>query len=204
VEPRALPSPWRVTASREVYVNPWIRVREDDVVRADGSPGIYGVVSFRGVALGAVPLFADGTTVLVGQHRYTLDEWSWEIPEGGGDPARDPVEEAARELREETGLVARTWTPLGALHTSNSVTDERALLYLAEGLDQGESRPEPSEQLLHWRLPLDDAVAMALDGRVTDALSVAGLLRAADLLRRRVAARPAPEVEPARPAPEVE
>ena len=180
-----MPSPWITEGSREVYRNAWIRVREDAVIRADGSPGIYGVVGFWNLAVGAVPLFADGTTVLVGQHRYTLDAWSWEIPEGGGDPRLPPVEEAARELREETGLVARVWTALGELHTSNSVTDERALLFLAEDLDQRDPEPEPTEQLLLWRLAFDDAVAMALDGRVTDSMSVAGLLRTAELLRRR-------------------
>lgn len=184
-QPAALPSPWRTTTTREVYVNPWIAVREDGVLRADGSPGIYGVVSFKNVALGAVPLFADGSTVLVGQHRYTLDAWSWEVPEGGGDPARGLLSETARELREETGLVASTWTPLGTLHTSNSVTDERALLFLAEDLEQHDPEPEPSEQLLRWRLPFEEAVDMALDGRITDAMSVAALLRAAALLARR-------------------
>lgn len=184
-EPGALGNPWRVTGSREVYANPWVVVREDAVVRPDGAPGIYGVVGFRSLALGAVPLHADGTTVLVGQYRYTLGEWSWEIPEGGGHPDRPPEREMARELAEETGLVARRWTSLGALHTSNSVTDERALLYLAEDLVEGEPAPEPTEQLLRWRLPLDAAVGMALDGRITDAISVAALLRAERLLRER-------------------
>jgi 8-oxo-dGTP pyrophosphatase MutT (NUDIX family) len=184
-QPAALPSPWRTTTTREIYVNPWIAVREDGVLRADGSPGIYGVVSFKNMALGAVPLFADGSTVLVGQHRYTLDAWSWEVPEGGGDPTRGVLSEMARELREETGLVASTWTPLGTLHTSNSVTDERALLFLAEDLEQHDPEPEPSEQLLRWRLPFEEAVDMALDGRITDAMSVAALLRAAALLARR-------------------
>jgi 8-oxo-dGTP pyrophosphatase MutT (NUDIX family) len=160
-------------------------VREDAVVRPDGTPGIYGVVGFRSLALGAVPRYADGTTVLVGQFRYTLGAWSWEIPEGGGDPRQPPEREMARELAEETGLTARRWTPLGGLDTSNSVTDERALLYLAEDLAEGTPVPEPTEQLLRWRLPLDAAVAMALDGRITDAMSVAGLLRAAHLLRER-------------------
>lgn len=183
--PAALPNPWRTVSSRDVYANPWIEVREDAVVRPDGSPGIYGVVSFRTVALGAVPLHADSTTVLVGQHRYTLDEWSWEIPEGGGDPQRPAEQELARELEEETGLVAARLTPLGRLHTSNSVTDERALLFLAEDLTEGPARPEPTEQLVTWRLPLADAVAMAEDGRITDSMSVAGLLRAERLLRAR-------------------
>jgi 8-oxo-dGTP pyrophosphatase MutT (NUDIX family) len=184
-EPPAGRNPWRTTESREVYDNDWIRVREDRVVRPDGRPGIYGVVSYKHVALGAVPLYADGTTVLVGQHRYTLDDWTWEIPEGGGDHGLDPEEEMARELLEETGLVARTWTPLGALHTSNSVADEVAYLWLVEGLTEGDPDPEGTEELRRWRLPLHDAVAMALDGRITDAMSVAALCRAEALLLAR-------------------
>lgn len=184
-EPVALPNPWTTTGSRVVYENPWIRVREDAVVRPDGSSGIYGVVGFRSVALGAVVRHDDGSTVLVGQYRYTLGAWSWEIPEGGGDPALPPQQEVARELEEETGLVAARYTSLGALHTSNSVTDEGSLLYLAEDLTQRPPRPEPTERLVLWRLPLSEAVGMACDGRITDALSVAGLLRADLLLRAR-------------------
>jgi 8-oxo-dGTP pyrophosphatase MutT (NUDIX family) len=183
--PSALPNPWRTISSAEVYANPWITVREDAVTRPDGSPGIYGVVSFRTVGLGAVPLHADGTTVLVGQYRYTLDAWSWEIPAGGGDPRKPAEEELARELEEEAALVAARLTPLGPLHTSNSITDEGALLFLAEELTEGQARPEPTEQLVLWRLPLSEAVAMAADGRITDSLSVAGLLRAERLLRGR-------------------
>jgi 8-oxo-dGTP pyrophosphatase MutT (NUDIX family) len=185
VPPKPLPNPWSTRSSRAVYGNAWIDVREDMVTRPDGSPGIYGVVSFRNLALGAVPLLPDGTTVLVGQYRYTLDAWSWEIPEGGGDPRRPPEEEMARELVEETGLVALRWTPLGELHTSNSVTDERALLFLAEDLVQEAARPDPTEDLVTWRLPLAEAVAMAVDGRITDSMSVAGLLRADRLLAGR-------------------
>jgi len=183
--PAALPNPWRTTGSSVVYANPWITVREDAVVRPDGSPGIYGVVGFRTVALGAVPHYDDGTTVLVGQFRYTLGAWSWEIPEGGGDPLLEPEREVARELEEETGLVAGRLTALGGLHTSNSVTDERALLFLAEDLTEGAPRPDPTEQLVRWRVALDEAVAMAHDGRITDSMSVAGLLRAERLLRER-------------------
>jgi 8-oxo-dGDP phosphatase len=172
--------PWRRTSSRVVYTNPWIRVREDRVVRPDGQAGIYGVVELRNLALGCVPLFADGTTVLVGQHRYTLGAYSWEIPEGGGDPQRDPLAEIRRELKEETGLSAATWTPLGRVHTSNSVTDELGLLWLAEGLTEGAQEPDGTEVLQTWRLPLAEAVEMAADGRLTDSLTVAGLLRAAD------------------------
>jgi 8-oxo-dGTP pyrophosphatase MutT (NUDIX family) len=178
-------NPWRTLARRDVYGNDWIRVHEDRVVRPDGTPGVYGVVRFRTVALGAVPLFPDGTTVLVGQHRYTLDAYSWEIPEGGGDPRRPAQEEMARELREETGCSAGTWTPLGPIHTSNSVTDEVGYLFLAEDLVQGVPRPEETEVLQRWRLPLEDAIGMAASGELTDSLTVAGLLRAGRLLARR-------------------
>lgn len=182
-EPAPGRNPWRTTASRPIYDNPWIAVREDRVIRADGSPGIYGVVSPRHLALGAVPLFADGTVVLVGQHRYPLDEWSWEVPEGGGDPTVAPEVEMARELREETGLTARRWTPLGGVVAlSNSFTDERGLVFLAEDLTEGPDEPDATEELVVWRLPLDEAVAMAVGGEITDALSIVALLRAAHRL----------------------
>lgn len=188
-EPAVPPNPWRTTGSRPVYANPWITVREDAVVRADGSVGVYGVVSMRNLALGCVPLFDDGTTVLVGQHRYPLDEWHWEVVTGGGDPARPVLEEIARELAEETGVVAATWTPLGELRTSNSVTDERGILFLAEDCEQGVPDPEATELIVPWRLPFAEAVAMAEDGRITDGMSVATLLRADRLLARRWSAR---------------
>ena len=178
-----MPNPWRTTATRDVYENPWIRVREDDVVRADGSNGIYGVVSMRNLALGVAPLLEDGTTILVGQHRYTLDRWSWEVPTGGGDKRLGVEDEVARELAEETGVRARRLVFLGELHTSNSVTDEQGLLYLARDCAEGEPvADDPTERLARWRLPFADAVAMALDGRITDAMSVATLVRAGHML----------------------
>jgi 8-oxo-dGTP pyrophosphatase MutT (NUDIX family) len=178
-------SPWRTTAVQPQYANAWISVREDAVVRPDGAPGIYGVVSFRNRALGAVPLLADGSTVLVGQHRYTLDSYTWEIPEGGGDPSLPAQHEMARELREETGLVGRRWLSLGAIHTSNSVTDELGHLWLVEDLEEGPTDPEGTEVLQRWRLPFPQAVEMAGCGALTDSLTVAGLLRAARVLERR-------------------
>ncbi len=183
------PSPWRTLASREVYANAWIRVREDDVVRPDGSRGIYGVVSMRAAALAVGPLFDDGSTVLVGQYRYTLSAWSWEIPEGGGLLDGDPQPEAARELREETGITAARWTDLGAVEPSNSITDQRGRAFLAEDLTEGSPQPDPTEELRLWRLPLRDAVTMALDGRITDGLAVVGLCRADYALRRRAGDR---------------
>ena len=183
--PAPAPNPWRRVGTTQVYANPWIQVREDQVVRPDGAPGIYGVVELRSLALGCVPLYANGTTVLVGQHRYPLDEYSWEIPEGGGNPAHPPLGEIRRELREETGLTAHRWTPLGRVHTSNCVTNELGLLWLAEDLVEGATSPDDTEVLRVWRLPFDEAVGMALDGRITDSLSVAGLLRARHLIDQR-------------------
>lgn len=182
-------SPWRTLSRTEVYDNPWITVREDAVVRPDGNEGIYGVVDMKRVALGAVPLFTDGDTLLVGQYRYALDAYSWEIPEGGGDPDVEPLTEIRRELREETGLDARQWTELGGLHPSNCVTSERGLLWLAEGLGEHDPDPDGSEELRSWRLPFDEAVAMALDGRLTDSMTVVGLCRARALIDRRQQAR---------------
>ena len=169
---------WQTVGSREVYVNPWIRVREDHVVRPDGKPGIYGVVEFQNYALGIVPVTSDGETVLVGQWRYSLGLYSWEIPEGGGALARPLLESAQRELTEEAGITAATWTDLGLFHLSNSVTNEAGRIFLAQDLTFGEAEPEGDEILALRRLPLLEAHAMAMDGRITDAVSIIGLARA--------------------------
>jgi len=171
-------NPWTTLDSRPVYENPWIAVREDRVLRPDGQPGIYGVVHFQSLAIGVVPLTDDGHTVLVGQYRYTLDLYSWEIPEGGGAPDVDPLDSAKRELREETGLTADRWTYLGEAHLSNSATDEVGCIFLAEGLTEGDAEPDETEELRSMRVPFDRAVEMALTGEISDALAVIGLLRA--------------------------
>lgn len=173
-------NPWTTLASRQVYANPWIHVREDQVLNPNGGPGIYGVVEYQNRAVGVVPVDEHGFTWLVGQYRYTHDSYEWEIPEGGA-PLGEPLEDCARrELIEETGLVARELTLLAAdLQLSNSTTDERAYLFVARGLTQCEAAPEDTEALELWRLPLADAIAMALDGRIRDAMSVIALLRLA-------------------------
>ncbi|SES96463.1 NUDIX domain-containing protein [Hymenobacter actinosclerus] len=175
-------NPWQVQASEIKYQNPWIRVREDQVTTPAGTPGIYGVVTMKNKALGIVPVDAEGNTWLVGQYRYPLSEYSWEIPMGGGPVELDVLESAQRELREETGLLARRWTNIMRLHTSNSVTDEEGFVFLAQELEQGETEPEETEDLRLWKLPLADAVQLVMDGRITDAVSVAGLLKAGRLL----------------------
>jgi 8-oxo-dGTP pyrophosphatase MutT (NUDIX family) len=177
-------NPWQTLSSRPIYDNPWISIREDQVLNPSGKPGIYGVVSFKNIAIGIIPIDTQGNTWLVGQYRYTLNEYSWEIPMGGGKQDTDTLLSAQRELKEETGLLAGKWTMLMKLHTSNSVTDEVGFVYLAEELTQSETEFEETEQLLIRKLPFQEAVAMVLNGQITDAISVAGLLRAAHWLGR--------------------
>ena len=171
-------NPWQTRGSREIYVNPWIRVREDHVVRADGQDGIYGVVEFQSYALGIVPVAENGDTFLVGQWRYPLGLYSWEIPEGGGSLSVPLLDSARRELAEETGLIAALWTDLGPFHLSNSVTNETGQVFLAQELTYGDAQPEGDEVLRVRRLPLFEAYAMAMDGRITDGVSIIGLARA--------------------------
>ena len=179
MEERPDTGPWTRRSRRIVYDNPWIEVVHDEVTRPDGEPGIYGVVHFKTRAVGVVPIADDGRILLVGQHRYTLDAYSWEIPEGGVPFDEDPLEGAKRELAEETGYRAAEWRELFPFHTSNSVTDEGGVLFIATGLVAGASDPEGSERIeLRW-VALDEAIAMIDDGRITDAISQIGLLRTA-------------------------
>lgn len=178
-------NPWQVLHTEVKYQNPWIRVREDQVVNPAGGRGIYGVVSMKNKALGIVPVDAQGNTWLVGQYRYPLNEYSWEIPMGGGPVELDILASAQRELREETGLLARRWTNIARLHTSNSVTDEEGFVFLAEDLTQDVAEPEETEDLRLWKLPLAEAVQLVMDNRITDAVSVAGLLKAERVLALR-------------------
>jgi 8-oxo-dGTP pyrophosphatase MutT (NUDIX family) len=180
-----LHNPWQTHSSQTIYENPWIQVRQDEITNPKGGVGIYGVVSMKNKAIGIVPLDAEGNTWLVGQYRYTLNEYCWEIPMGGGLMEHTPLESAQRELREETGLTAARWTRIARLHTSNSVTDEEGFVFLAEDLTQGEWEPEESEDLRVWKLPLAQAVAMVMNDEITDAISAAGLLKAEKFLAAR-------------------
>lgn len=175
MEPDESINPWGKVSTREVYDNPWINVREDAVVRPDGQPGIYGVVHFKNVAVGV--LAVEGEEIyLVGQYRYTLERYSWEIVEGGCPEGEDTLDAARRELEEETGLRARDWSKMGEAHLSNSVTDEWAVWYLATGLEQGECRPEGTERLQVRRVKIEEALRMAFTGEITDALSMLALM----------------------------
>ncbi len=164
-------NPWVTISSRQVYDNPWITVREDRVIRPDGEPGIYGVVHYKNIAVGVLAIEEDHV-YLVGQYRYPLERYSWEIPEGGCPKGEEPLRAAQRELREETGLEATRWRMLGEAYLSNSVADEYAVWFLATGLVPGERRPEGTERIDVRRVPLRRALDMALNGEITDALSL--------------------------------
>jgi len=174
-------NPWKTISSRSIYENPWISVREDQVIQPDGAPGIYGVVHMKNKAIGILPIDNEEYIYLVGQYRYTLNCYSWEIPEGGGPEHEDALTSAKRELLEETGLVAATWKQLGIAHLSNSVTDEEATYFLATDLTQHEAQPEGTEDLQIRRVPFAEALQMVEQGEITDSMSVIAILRYAML-----------------------
>ncbi len=170
-------NPWQTVKREQIYDNPWIRVLEDKVVNPAGGEGIYGVVQFKNTAIGIIPLDQDMHTWIVGQYRYPLEEYSWEIPMGGADKNSSPLEGGKRELREETGITAASWTELMKIHTSNSVTDEVGYVFVATDLTLGEWEPEDTEELLVRRIAFDEAVNLVTNGTITDGISVAAILR---------------------------
>jgi 8-oxo-dGTP pyrophosphatase MutT (NUDIX family) len=176
--------PWERRSRRTVYENDWIEVWHDEVGRPDGEPGVYGVVHPKSHAVGIVAIDDEGRVVLVSQHRYPLDERTWELPEGGVPFDEDPLDGARRELAEETGAAASTWRVLCRFVLQDSFSDERGTLYLATGLTHGDASPDGTEDIeLRW-MPFDDALGMVADGTIEDAMSQLGLLRAARELGR--------------------
>lgn len=175
-------NPWKILRERKIYDNPWINVTEFDVINPSGGKGIYGKVHFKNIAIGIIPLDEQLNTYLVGQFRFTLNQYSWEIPEGGGPQGADILESAKRELKEETGLVAEEWTKLLDFHLSNSVSDEYGAVFLARKLKQEEAIPEETEQLVVKKLPFEEAYQMVEKGMITDSLAVAAVLKVKILL----------------------
>jgi 8-oxo-dGTP pyrophosphatase MutT (NUDIX family) len=184
-KPESAANPWKRNSRRTVYDNPWITVYEDQVTRPDGQAGIYGVVHYKNLAVGIVALDRQGRVLLVGQYRYPLDCYSWEIPEGGGAIHEEPLEAAKRELLEETGYRAGKWTEILRSHLSNSVSDEEAVCFLATDLEAGTARPEGTERLAIRWVPFVEALEMVRGSEITDALAVMGLERAACIVNRR-------------------
>ena len=172
-------NPWKTLTSSKIYSNPWIDLYHNEVITPGGTEGIYGKVHYKNIAVGVIPLDEEGNTYLVGQYRYTIDKYSWEIPEGGCPEGQTPLEAIKRELKEETGLTAKTWEKIMTLYTSNSVCDEKALLYIARDLEMGEAEPEDTEELVVKKIPFSEAVDMVHRGEITDAMSVAAILKVA-------------------------
>jgi len=176
-------NPWQTLSSEEKYDNNWIKVTEHQVINPSGGKGIYGEVHFKNIAIGILPLDESLNTWLVGQYRYPLKAYSWEIPEGGGPLDTDPELSAKRELLEETGLSTAKLTEIQRMHLSNSVSDELAIIYLAQDLTQGEAEPEETEDLQLIKVPFSKAYQMVLDGEITDSMSVAAILKVHILLQ---------------------
>ncbi len=173
---------WKIHQSTRVYDNEWISVMHDDVTTPSGTSGIYGTVIFKNKAIGIIPIDNDGNTWLVGQYRYPLKEYSWEIPMGGGPHDQDPLYCAQKELKEETGIEAKTWTKLMKIHTSNSVTDEEGFIYLAKDLSFGQTSFDETEDLTIKKVPFAEAYQMVIENTITDAISISGILFAAQTI----------------------
>lgn len=170
-------NPWKTLTSDKVYESPWIKVTKHDVINPSGNKGLYSVVHFKNVAVGVIPLDEHYNTWIVGQYRYPIDIYSWEIVEGGSPVGTDPLESGKRELLEEAGIVAEKWTKIQELYLSNSATDEFGILYIAQNLSFREAEPEDTEQLEVRKIPFSELFQMVMDGAITDALSVAAVLK---------------------------
>ncbi|PWU00363.1 MAG: DNA mismatch repair protein MutT [Bacteroidetes bacterium] len=170
-------NPWTILGSKKVYDNNWIEVTEFSVINPSGHPGVYGKVHYKNQAIGVVPLDDEFNIFLVGQYRFPLDQYSWEIPEGGKPDNEDPLECAKRELLEETGLKAKQWKVLIEMDLSNSVSDESAIIFLARDLAQHEAAPEETEELKVKKINFEHAYEMVQRGEIRDAMSVAAILQ---------------------------
>ena len=168
---------WIIKGSKVTYENPWIKVHHHDVVTPGGSAGIYGEVQLKNIAIGILPIDKEGYTWRVGQFRFPLNTYSWEIPEGGGPHGIDPLKSAKRELLEEVGYTAKNWTPLLEMYLSNSVSNEKAIVFIAEDLTEGKSQPEDTENLTVEKIHFSELYQQVMDGIITDAISVAAVLK---------------------------
>lgn len=170
-------NPWQIIDEQEIYSNKWIQLTHYNVINPSGGKGVYGKIHFKNVAVGVVPLDENMNTYLVGQYRFAIDQYSWEIPEGGAPLHEDPLAAAQRELLEETGLKASNWQQVVNMHLSNSVSDEKSVIYVASGLSQHAAMPEETEQLIVKKIPFDEVYQMVQNGTITDSMTVAAILK---------------------------
>jgi len=175
--PNEQTNPWKMKTDTIRYENNWIEVHHQEVITPAGTDGIYGLVHFKNLAIGIIPLDSENNTWIVGQYRYPLKRYSWEIPEGGGKIGVDPISSAQRELLEECGIIANSWELLLEMDLSNSATDEHALLYVARDLQFTEAEPEETEQLQVKKIPFETLYQMVKSGEVQDAMTVAAVLK---------------------------
>jgi len=176
---------WQTLTNTTVYENPWLQIQHHEVINPSGNEGIYGVVHFKNLAIGIIPLDENGNTWIVGQYRYPLKEYSWELPEGGGDMKDAPVESAKRELKEEVGITADKWIELMEIHTSNSVTDEHAIVFIAQDLTFGETEHEDTEDITIRQLHFSELVEMVMNGEITDSITIAAVLKLQLMINRK-------------------
>lgn len=170
-------NPWKTLSAEVKYDNPWIRVEEHQVINPAGNPGIYGTVSFKNRAVAIVPIFANGDVLLVGQFRYPLQEYHWELPMGGAPEGESELMCAQRELKEETGFSAKNWQLIMTMHLSNSITQEQGFSYIATGLEEGDMELEETEDITLKRLPFEEAFQQVMNGAITDAMTVAAIMK---------------------------
>lgn len=170
-------NPWKLIASKTAYENNWIEVQHQDVITPAGNPGIYGVIHFKNLAIGIIPLDENNNTWIVGQYRYPHKKYTWEIPEGGGKIGVDPIDSAKRELQEECGIIAHHWEKILEMDLSNSATDEKAILYVARNLEFTNSEPEETEDLQVKKVPFETLFQMVMNGEISDAMTIAAVLK---------------------------
>ena len=173
---------WKQKNKKTEYSNNWIDVEHHEVINPNGGEGIYGVVKYKNLAIGIIALDQNNNTWLVGQHRYPQNKFSWEIPEGGGPLGIPPLESAKRELQEEVGVEAKDWNMFLEMDLSNSVSDEVAYIFVAKNLTYVDVNPDETEQLQIKKIPFTEVYKMVMDGKITDAMSVAGVLKLNNLL----------------------
>ena len=170
-------NPWQKIDEEIKYDNSWIKVTHSNVITPSGSEGIYGSVHFKNWAIGMIPLDKNLNTWIVGQYRYPIQQYSWEIPEGGGPIGVSAIETAKRELSEECGLKAKKWTQIQTFHLSNSVSDEYGEIFLAQDIDEFENHPDPEEELVVKKLPFEDVFQMVLKGEITDSITIMAIYK---------------------------